>query len=94
VNAEGYATIRELGNAHEFAISLLDPRGEPVAAIRPVNSPPAEHVEPLQDGERRWLNLALNFTALVFSYAGAHSLDLSVDGELMRSETFAVVVAR
>lgn len=82
----------ELRHEHEFAVAFFDPQGERLAISATAQTGLPNEIVPLAEGESRYLHLALNFPAVPFNKAGAHRVELSADGEVVHTATFAVVV--
>ena len=87
----------EIGETHEFKFEFRDPDGEPVGPIQlpqfsaQLPPPPAGAPEP-EDGEQRFVILAINIGGLSVGRRGLHTFGFLVDGEPMGEISLPVVV--
>lgn len=86
---------QEIGQTHEFRFALTDPDGGAVGMFPQFRAklpkPPPEAPE-LEDGEQRFVVLALNIAGINVERRGLHTLEFWVDGELLGSVPLPVTV--
>jgi hypothetical protein len=76
----------EVGQEHEFRFALTDPDGVPVGlwpSFRAELPPPPPDAPELEDGEQRFVVLAINIPGIQLGRRGLHHFEFQVDGELM-----------
>jgi hypothetical protein len=82
----------ELLTSHSLFISLIGPAGLPNIPPLEIVRAPDKALEPILDGEQRFMQIALSLTALVVR-VGVYHMEISVDGEKLGSIPLPVVIA-
>jgi hypothetical protein len=74
----------EVGQEHEFRFALTDPDGVPVGlwpSCRAELPPPPSGAPELEEGEQRFVVLAINIPGIQLGRRGLHRFEFHVDGE-------------
>lgn len=88
---------QEVGQIHEFAFEFSDPDGDPVGPVpaprfsAQIPAPPPGSPEP-EEGEQRFVVLALNIGGISVGRKGLHTFSFRVDGEPLGAVPLPVVV--
>jgi hypothetical protein len=80
----------ELERPHEFTLSIRDPEGGDVVPAMSFKTGPATE-ERLEEGEERFLQIAVNFGGLGFPVLGTYQIEFQADGEPVRTMALPVV---
>jgi hypothetical protein len=84
----------EVGGVHDFRFALSDPDGSPVAAMPPFRAElpalPPGAPEP-EEGEQRFVVLAVNLAGILVGRAGLHTLAFYVDEDRLGEIPLPVV---
>ena len=81
----------ELHSPHELELSFTGPAGGAAWPSQRLAFGPVEQLEPIAEGEERYIQLALSFGAVTFASIGIYRLVLAADGETLRDMTVPVV---
>ena len=81
----------ELRSAHELVLSITGPDGNPVWPTQRLGFGPVDQIDPLAEGEERYIQVALSFGAIGFPTVGVYRFVLEGDGELLREMSVPVV---
>jgi hypothetical protein len=87
----------EIGQTHEFKFELTDPDGDPVGPIQPprfraqLPSPPPDAPKP-EEGEQRFVVLAINISGLSVGRKGLHNFSFCIDGDVLGSVPLPVTL--
>jgi hypothetical protein len=76
----------EVGQEHEFRFALTDPDAVPVGlwpSFRAELPPPPLGAPELEEGEQRFVVLAINIPGIQLGRRGLHRFEFHVDGELL-----------
>lgn len=79
--------------SHELQLSIADPSGALLVPPVPIEFPQPT-VPDVQEGEERFMQIALGLASLTFTTEGLYEVELRMDGEVVRSLPLAVVAAR
>lgn len=85
----------EVGEMHEFAFEFTDPDGDPVgpgARFEAQIPPPLPGFPELEEGEQRFVVLALNIGGISVGRRGLHTFAFRVDGEALGTVPLPVTV--
>jgi hypothetical protein len=85
----------EIGKIHEFAFELVDPDGNPVAALPRFTAevpPPLPGMPEPEEGEQRFVVLGLNLAGITVGRRGLHQFRFLLDGEELGAIPLPVTV--
>jgi hypothetical protein len=82
----------EVGQSHGFQFTLTDPDGVAVGAFPRFEAALPETPVPLEDGEQRFVVLAVNIGGILVGRTGLHHLKFLVDDEPLGTVPLPVVV--
>lgn len=84
----------ESGDEHEshaLEVTLASPQGQNIFPPAAIEIPTHEFPGPPLEGEERFMQMALAIAALTFAVEGVYRINLTLDGEHIRSLPLAVV---